>query len=78
MFSELLLQEIDHLLRSTGSGTGTISLLCSIKQEMTMIQPLLLSGDSLRVQTAVRLIGKICICTCAHFHFCHITDYLSA
>jgi hypothetical protein len=25
-----------------------------------MIQPLLLSGDSLRVQTAVRLIGKIC------------------
>jgi integrator complex subunit 5 len=56
---ELLLQEIDHLLRSTGSGTGTISLLCSIKQEMTMIQPLLLSGDSLRVQTAVRLIGLL-------------------
>ncbi|GFG34362.1 hypothetical protein Cfor_08970 [Coptotermes formosanus] len=56
---ELLLREVDHLLRSTMPGTCTIPLLCSIKREMTVIQPLLLSGDSLRVQTAVRLIGLL-------------------
>lgn len=56
---ELLLQEIDHLLRSTMPGTSSIPLLCSIKQEVTVIQPLLLSGDPLHVQTAVRLLGLL-------------------
>jgi hypothetical protein len=67
-FSELLLQEIDHLLRSTVPGSCTIPLLCSIKQEITVIQPLLLSRDPLRVQTAVRLLGKIYICVFLHFY----------
>ncbi|XP_069703249.1 integrator complex subunit 5 isoform X2 [Periplaneta americana] len=56
---ELLLQEIDHLLRSTTPGSCTIPLLGSIKQEMSVIQPLLLSSDPLRVQTAVRLLGLL-------------------
>ncbi|KDR16305.1 Integrator complex subunit 5, partial [Zootermopsis nevadensis] len=56
---ELLLQEIDHLLRSTMPGSYTIPLLSSIKQEITVIQPLLLSRDPLHVQTAVRLLGLL-------------------
>ncbi|KAJ9588448.1 hypothetical protein L9F63_018181 [Diploptera punctata] len=56
---ELLLQEIDHLLRSSLTGNCSISLLSSIKQEMMVIQPLLLSRDPLRVQTAVRLLGLL-------------------
>jgi hypothetical protein len=54
-------------------GTCSIPILCSIKQEMTVIQPLLLSGDCLRVQTAVRLIGKIYVCTwvCLHTFSSH-------
>ncbi|PSN39828.1 hypothetical protein C0J52_19183 [Blattella germanica] len=56
---ELLLQEIDHLLRSNMPGNCSIPLLGSIKQEMSIIQPLLLSRDPLRVQTAVRLLALL-------------------
>lgn len=53
-------------------GTCSIPLLCSIKQEVTVIQPLLLSGDPLHVQTAVRLLGKVYIslCMCGYVFVC--------
>jgi len=53
---ELILQEIDLLLRSHGPQSANIALLNSIKQEMSLIIPMLLDPNPLRVQTAVRLL----------------------
>ncbi|CAK9817794.1 Integrator complex subunit 5 [Anthophora plagiata] len=53
---ELVLQEIDLLLRTHGPQSANIALLNSIKQELPVILPLLLNQNPLRVQTAVRLI----------------------
>lgn len=52
---ELILQEIDLLLGTHGSSTN-IALLNSIKQEISLIIPMLLHPNPLRVQTAVRLL----------------------
>ncbi|CAL1679213.1 unnamed protein product [Lasius platythorax] len=53
---ELILQEIDLLLRSHGPQSANIALLSSIKQEISLIMPMLLNSNPLRVQTAVRLL----------------------
>ena len=53
---ELVLQEIDLLLRTHGPQSANIALLNSIKQEFVVILPLLLSKTPLRVQTAIRLL----------------------
>ncbi|XP_076653027.1 integrator complex subunit 5 omd [Halictus rubicundus] len=53
---ELVLQEIDLLLRTHGPQSANIALLTSIKQELPVILPLLLNESPLRVQTAVRLL----------------------
>ncbi|XP_006609851.1 integrator complex subunit 5 isoform X2 [Apis dorsata] len=53
---ELVLQEIDLRLRTHGPQCANISLLNSMKQELPVILPLLLNQNSLRVQTAVRLL----------------------
>ncbi|XP_011638969.1 integrator complex subunit 5 [Pogonomyrmex barbatus] len=51
---ELILQEIDLLLRTQSTN---ILLLSSIKQEISLIMPMLLNPNPLRVQTAVRLLS---------------------
>lgn len=53
---ELILQEIELLLRTHGSQPTNIFLLNSIKQEISLIVPMLLNPNPLRVQTAVRLL----------------------
>ncbi|XP_076236302.1 integrator complex subunit 5 omd isoform X2 [Calliopsis andreniformis] len=53
---ELVLEEIDLLLRTYGPQSANIALLGSIKQELRVILPLLLNQNPLRVQTAVRLL----------------------
>lgn len=53
---ELVLQEIDLLLRTHGPQSANILLLSSIKQEISLIVPMLLNPNPLRVQTAVRLL----------------------
>lgn len=53
---ELILQEIDLLLRTHGPQSANIALLSSIKQEISLIIPMLLHPNPLRVQTAVRLL----------------------
>lgn len=53
---ELILQEIDLLLRTHGPQSANILLLTSIKQEISLIVPMLLHSNPLRVQTAVRLL----------------------
>ncbi|XP_012524934.1 integrator complex subunit 5 isoform X2 [Monomorium pharaonis] len=53
---ELILQEIDLLLRTQGSQPANIFLLSSIKQDISLIMPMLLNPNPLRVQTAVRLL----------------------
>lgn len=53
---ELILQEIDLLLRTHGPHSANIVLLSSIKQEISLIVPMLLNPNPLRVQTAVRLL----------------------
>ncbi|KAG5330161.1 INT5 protein, partial [Acromyrmex heyeri] len=53
---ELILQEIDLLLRTHGPQSANIHLLSSIKQEISLIVPMLLNPNPLRVQTAVRLL----------------------
>lgn len=53
---ELILQEIDLLLRTHGPQSANILLLSSIKQEISVIVPMLLNPNPLRVQTAVRLL----------------------
>jgi len=53
---ELILQEIDLLLRTHGSQSANILLLSSIKQEISLIVSMLLNSNPLRVQTAVRLL----------------------
>ncbi|KAK1117511.1 hypothetical protein K0M31_016544 [Melipona bicolor] len=53
---ELVLQEIDLLLRTHGPQSANIALLNSIKQEFVVILPLLLSQTPLRIQTAIRLL----------------------
>lgn len=52
---ELVLREIDVLLRTHGPQSANVALLNSIKQELPVILPLLLNQNPLRVQTAVRL-----------------------
>ncbi|KAL6261168.1 hypothetical protein P5V15_008692 [Pogonomyrmex californicus] len=51
---ELILQEIDLLLRTQSTN---ILLLSSIKQEISLIMPMLLNPNPLRVQTTVRLLS---------------------
>lgn len=53
---ELILQEIDLLLRTHGHQSTNITLLNSVKQEVPAIMPMLLNPNPLRVQTAVRLL----------------------
>lgn len=53
---ELVLQEIDLLLRTHGLQSANILPLSSIKQEISVIVPMLLNPNPLRVQTAVRLL----------------------
>lgn len=53
---ELILQEIDLLLRTHGPQSTNIALLSSIKQEISLIMPMLLNSNPLRVQTAIRLL----------------------
>ncbi|XP_043602647.1 integrator complex subunit 5 isoform X1 [Bombus pyrosoma] len=53
---ELVLQEIDLLLRTHGPQSANIALLNSVKQEFPVILPLLLNQNPLRVQTAIRLL----------------------
>lgn len=53
---ELILQEIDLLLRTHGPQSANILLLTSIKHEISLIVPMLLNPNPLRVQTAVRLL----------------------
>ncbi|XP_076180595.1 integrator complex subunit 5 omd isoform X2 [Ptiloglossa arizonensis] len=53
---ELVLEEIDLLLRTHGPQSANIALLTSIKQELPVILPLLLNQNPLRIQTAVRLL----------------------
>lgn len=53
---ELVLQEIDLLLRTHGPQSANIFLLSSIKQDISLIVPMLLNPNPLRVQTAVRLL----------------------
>lgn len=53
---ELILQEIDLLLRTHGPQSANVALLNSIKQETSSIVPMLLNPNPLRVQTAVRLL----------------------
>ncbi|XP_020294482.1 integrator complex subunit 5 isoform X2 [Pseudomyrmex gracilis] len=53
---ELILEEIDLVLRTHGPQSTSIALLSSIKQEISSIKPMLLSPNPLRVQTTVRLL----------------------
>ncbi|EFN88542.1 Integrator complex subunit 5 [Harpegnathos saltator] len=53
---ELMLQEIDLTLRSHGPQTANVALLNSIKQDISLLTPMLLNSNPLRVQTAVRLL----------------------
>ncbi|OAD58560.1 Integrator complex subunit 5 [Eufriesea mexicana] len=53
---ELVLQEIDLLLRTHGPQSANVALLNSVKQELPLILPLLLNQNPLRVQTATRLL----------------------
>lgn len=53
---ELILQEIDLLLRSHGPRSTGIALLDSVKREMPLMVPMLLDPEPLRVRTAVRLL----------------------
>lgn len=56
---ELILQEIDSLVRAHGPQSSNIALLNSIKQELTFVTPLLLNPNPLRVQTAVRILSLL-------------------
>ncbi|XP_024943698.1 integrator complex subunit 5 [Cephus cinctus] len=56
---ELILQEIDLLMRSQGSQSTNIALLSSIKQDIPLVIPLLLNPHPLRVQTTVRLLALL-------------------
>ncbi|XP_066597550.1 integrator complex subunit 5 [Prorops nasuta] len=53
---ELILQEMDLLMRTHGPQLTKVALLNSIKQELPIILPLLLSPYPLKVQTTVRLL----------------------
>lgn len=53
-FLELLLQELSILLHHTD---GNIPFLTSLRQELSVVLPLLLSPIRVRVQSALRLIG---------------------
>lgn len=57
--SELLLREIDLQLRSTEPENCSIPLLESLRRDLSIVKPLLLSNDTLRVQTAVRLLALL-------------------
>lgn len=56
---EMILQEIDLLMRMKGPHNAGIALMDSIKQDLALIVPLLLDAQSLKVQTAVRLISLL-------------------
>ncbi|XP_043288264.1 integrator complex subunit 5 [Venturia canescens] len=53
---EMILQEIDLSMRMKGPHSTGIALLTSIKQDLSLVVPLLLDANPLRVQTAVRLL----------------------
>ncbi|XP_008547533.1 integrator complex subunit 5 [Microplitis demolitor] len=56
---EMILQEIDLLMRMNGTHNAGIALMTSIKQDLSLVVPLLLDPQPLRVQTAVRLISLL-------------------
>ncbi|XP_012270853.1 integrator complex subunit 5 [Orussus abietinus] len=56
---ELILKEIDVLVRTHGPQSANISLLNSVKQDLPSLLPLLLNPHPLRVQTAVRLLSLL-------------------
>ncbi|XP_015116188.1 integrator complex subunit 5 [Diachasma alloeum] len=56
---EMILQEIDLQMKLKGPHNTGIALLSSIKQDLCLIEPLLLDAHPLRVQTAVRLISLL-------------------
>lgn len=56
---EMILQEIDLKMKLNGPYTTGITLLSSIKQDLCLIEPLLLDPHPLKVQTAVRLISLL-------------------
>lgn len=56
---ELILQEIDSLIRAHGPQSANISLLNSVKRELSSVTPLLLNPNPLRVQTAVRILSLL-------------------
>lgn len=56
---EMILQEIDLLMRMKGPHSTGIALLTSIKQDLDLVVPLLLDANPLRVQTSVRLLSLL-------------------
>ncbi|KAK0086015.1 hypothetical protein PV325_004038 [Microctonus aethiopoides] len=56
---EMILEEIDLMMRMKGPHNAGIPLLTSIKQDLALIVPLLLDPQPLKVQTAVRLISLL-------------------
>ena len=57
---ELLLQKLDFRIRSPASNqVPNIPLLNSIKQDLVTVMPLLLQSNSLKVQTAVKLLSLL-------------------
>lgn len=53
---ELILEEVDLVLRTHGAQSAGVALLGSVRQEITSLMPMLLSANPLRVQTCVRLL----------------------
>uniref|UniRef100_A0A0C9QQX7 INTS5 protein n=2 Tax=Fopius arisanus TaxID=64838 RepID=A0A0C9QQX7_9HYME len=56
---EMIIQEVDLQMKLKGAHNTGIALLSSIKQDLCLIEPLLLDPHPLRVQTAVRLISLL-------------------
>ncbi|XP_034942928.1 integrator complex subunit 5-like [Chelonus insularis] len=57
---EMILQKIDLIMRMNGPHSASgIALLTSIKQDLSLITPLLTDSHPLKVQTAVRLISLL-------------------
>ncbi|XP_063988292.1 integrator complex subunit 5 [Diachasmimorpha longicaudata] len=56
---EMILQEIDLQMKLKGPHNTGIALLSSIKQDLCLVEALLLDPHPLRVQTAVRLVSLL-------------------
>lgn len=56
---EMILQEIDLSMRMKGPHSTGIALLTSIKQDLSLVVPLLLDANPLRVQTGLRLLSLL-------------------